>query len=211
MFVSLHADRLAHRQRLAVMAPLFRARAAAAALLPRRHPFRPLAEGDDRELRRACSAVYPQPVFRENLAGAAVAAGGAAHAIWLNWRLGLLLVALWASSSASIAIFVKRRTETLQTPRGAFYNSGLSERASDALGNVQVMQSFTRVGSETAAMREPHGRPCSTRRCRSCRGGRWRWCARRAASTITLAADLRPRHDALPARARHDRRASSCS
>jgi ATP-binding cassette subfamily B protein len=46
-----------------------------------------------------------------------------------------------------------RRTEGLQS-RVESYNTDLAERASDALGNVPVIQSFTRVETETRAMRQ---------------------------------------------------------
>ena len=52
-----------------------------------------------------------------------------------------------------LTTFVLRRTEGLQS-RVESYNTDLAERASDALGNVPVIQSFTRVETETRAMRQ---------------------------------------------------------
>ena len=51
------------------------------------------------------------------------------------------------------AVFVLRKTEALQ---GAVegYQTALAERAADALGNVSVIQSFTRVDAEKRAMRD---------------------------------------------------------
>ncbi len=46
VFVALHADRLAHRRRLAVMANYFEHALDPAHRLPYRDPFRPRAEGD---------------------------------------------------------------------------------------------------------------------------------------------------------------------
>jgi ABC-type multidrug transport system fused ATPase/permease subunit len=51
-----------------------------------------------------------------------------------------------------LTTFVLRRTEGMQG-RVEKFNTDLAERASDALGNVPVIQSFTRVESETFAMR----------------------------------------------------------
>jgi glucan exporter ATP-binding protein len=63
----------------------------------------------------------------------------------------LLLVVLVLLFTVLTA-YVLRKTETLQ---GAVenYNSSLAEHASDALGNVPVIQSFTRTKAEAGAMR----------------------------------------------------------
>jgi ATP-binding cassette subfamily B protein len=71
--------------------------------------------------------------------------------LFLNWRLGLLLLALVALFTILTAL-VLRKTETLQG-RVEQYHSSLAEHASDALGNVPVIQSFTRTKAETGALR----------------------------------------------------------
>ena len=71
--------------------------------------------------------------------------------VFLNWRLGLLLVALVAIF-ALLTGYVLRKTETLQGSVER-YHSNLAEHASDALGNVPVIQSFTRIEAETRALR----------------------------------------------------------
>src|SRR3712207_619145 len=68
----------------------------------------------------------------------------------LNWRLGLLLVALVAVFTVLTAV-VLRKTETLQGTVER-YHSNLAEHASDALGNVPVIQSFTRIEAETRSL-----------------------------------------------------------
>ena len=73
-------------------------------------------------------------------------------ALFINWRLGLPLIILVAIFGI-IIIFVVRRTHTLQTQVEGF-NANLSERASDVLGNIAVIQSFTRIQSEAFAMNE---------------------------------------------------------
>ncbi len=148
--VSLFADRLAHRRRLAIMAMFFEhALELPLSFHAATHSGRSLKIMI--ESSTGMFAVYLS-LFRENLPALLSLLVVMPIAIWLNWRLGLLLIAL-VIVSASIAMFVKRRTERLQH-RVELYNSGLSERASDVLGNIQVVQSFTRVGTETAAMRD---------------------------------------------------------
>ena len=71
--------------------------------------------------------------------------------MFLNWRLGFLLLILVVVFAGLTAIVV-RRTETLQGSVER-YHSSLAEHASDALGNVPVIQSFTRIEAETGAMR----------------------------------------------------------
>src|SRR5690606_25505643 len=61
-------------------------------------------------------------------------------AVWLNWRLGLLLVALLAVFAA-ITAYALRQTETQQLGVERFHTD-LAERTSDALGNVALVQSF---------------------------------------------------------------------
>ncbi len=64
----------------------------------------------------------------------------------LNWRLGLVLVALVSIFLCFTAIVV-RKTETAQR-RVEGLNSSLAGTAQDALSNVMVVQSFTRLSAE---------------------------------------------------------------
>jgi ATP-binding cassette subfamily B protein len=64
----------------------------------------------------------------------------------INWRLGSLLILLVVVFGVLIT-FVVRRTEALQH-EVEHYNTNLTERASDVLGNIPVVQSFTRIESE---------------------------------------------------------------
>ena len=64
----------------------------------------------------------------------------------LNWRLGLVLVALVSVFLCFTAIVV-RKTETAQR-RVEGLNSSLAGTAQDALSNVMVVQSFTRLSAE---------------------------------------------------------------
>ncbi len=66
--------------------------------------------------------------------------------MFLNWRLGLVLIVLVAVFLCFTAIVVKK-TETAQR-RVEGLNSSLAGTAQDALSNVMVVQSFTRLSAE---------------------------------------------------------------
>ena len=66
--------------------------------------------------------------------------------LFLNWRLGLVLIALVGIFLTFTAIVVKK-TETAQR-RVEGLNSSLAGTAQDALTNVMVVQSFTRLSAE---------------------------------------------------------------
>jgi ATP-binding cassette subfamily B protein len=72
--------------------------------------------------------------------------------VFLNWRLALLLIGLCVVFTA-LTTLVIRRAEGLQSSVEGHYSS-LAERTSDALGNVALVQSYTRVEAEVAALRE---------------------------------------------------------
>ena len=148
--VSLLADRLAHRRRLAIMAQFFEH----ALTLPMTFHA---ATHSGRSLKimiesaNGMFAVYLS-LFRENISALMSLVVILPLSLWLNWRLGLLLLALVILSGV-VATYVRHRTETLQGTVEA-HNSELAERASDVLGNVPVIQSFTRVRQETGVMRD---------------------------------------------------------
>jgi ATP-binding cassette subfamily B protein len=66
--------------------------------------------------------------------------------LFLNWRLGLVLIVLVSIFLVFTAIVV-RKTETAQR-RVEGLNSSLAGTAQDALANVMVVQSFTRLSAE---------------------------------------------------------------
>ena len=151
--VSLLADRLAHRRRLAVMAIFFEH----ALELPLSFHS---ATHSGRSLKIMIESatgmfVIYLSLFRENLAAFLSLVVILPVSLWFNWRLGLLLLALIVVVG-TVATFVRRRTEVLQHDVEN-YNTSLAERASDVLGNVPVIQSFTRIDSELAAMRSLSG------------------------------------------------------
>jgi ATP-binding cassette, subfamily B, beta-glucan exporter len=71
--------------------------------------------------------------------------------IYLNWRLAILLVVLCIVFTI-LTTLVVRKTSTMQTEVEEHYGD-LSSRASDALGNVALVQSFTRIDAEVQSLR----------------------------------------------------------
>jgi ATP-binding cassette subfamily B protein len=71
--------------------------------------------------------------------------------LFLNWRLGALLVIL-VCAIAVLTRFVFRRTHAAQA-RVEGYHSALAEQAGDALANVMLIQSFLRLGAEIRQLR----------------------------------------------------------
>ncbi len=148
VLVALHADRLSHRRRLAVMAIYFE------------HVLElPLAFHTSTHSGRVLKVMLEGSngmawlwlgFFREHLAALVALVVLLPLTLFLNWRLGLLLVLLVAMFTILTTI-VLRKTETLQGSVER-YHSNLAEHASDALGNVPVIQSFTRIEAETRAL-----------------------------------------------------------
>jgi ATP-binding cassette, subfamily B, beta-glucan exporter len=148
VLVALHADRLSHRRRLATMANYFgHVLELPLAFHTATHSGRVLKvmlEGSNG------MAWLWLGFFREHFSALIALAILLPLTVFLNWRLGLLLVGLVLVFTVLTAI-VLRKTEILQGTVEA-YHSSLAEHASDALGNVPVIQSFTRIEAETRAL-----------------------------------------------------------
>ncbi len=80
-----------------------------------------------------------------------IAGGLLPLSLYLNWRLALLLFALCVIFTI-LTTMVVRKTFEMQNEVEEQY-SNLSARASDALGNVALVQSFVRVEAEVAGLR----------------------------------------------------------
>jgi ATP-binding cassette subfamily B protein len=89
--------------------------------------------------------------FREHCASIVALAVLLPFTLWKNWQLGLLLIVLVILFGALTA-FVLRKTDRLQSSVEG-YHSSLAEQTSDALGNVPVIQSFTRIEAEVRGLR----------------------------------------------------------
>ncbi|HWG07240.1 MAG TPA: glucan ABC transporter ATP-binding protein/ permease [Beijerinckiaceae bacterium] len=150
VLVALHADRLSHRRRLAVMATYFdHVLHLPAGFHNNVHSGRLLKvmlEG------ASSMASLWLSFFRENCASFVALFILLPMSLFINARLALLLIVLVALFGVLTAV-VLRRTEGLQG-RVEGFNTDLAERASDALGNVPVIQSFTRIDAESRALRD---------------------------------------------------------
>ena len=89
--------------------------------------------------------------FREDLVSLMAIAVLIPASLYLNWRLALLLIGL-CLVFVMLNVLVLRQTEALQRSVERYY-SDLAEHASDTLGNIALVQSFTRVEHEVRALR----------------------------------------------------------
>lgn len=71
--------------------------------------------------------------------------------LYVNWRLASLLIALCVIFLALTALIV-RKTHTMQSAVERHYTD-LAQRAADTLGNIALVQSFSRLESEVIEMR----------------------------------------------------------
>lgn len=149
VLVAMHSDRLAHRRRLAVMANYFE------------HVLHlPLSFHTNVHSGRLLKIMLEGSngmwgiwlsFFREHCASFVALFVLLPMTLFMNWRLGALLIALVFVFGA-VTSFVLKKTEKLQGEVEQFHTD-LAERASDALGNVPVIQSFTRVEAESMGLR----------------------------------------------------------
>jgi ATP-binding cassette subfamily B protein len=147
--IALAADRLAHRRRLAVLTSYFE------------HVLQlPLAYHGEIHSARLMKIMLQGTdalwafwlgFFREHLAAFVSLFILVPLALFLNWRMAVLLIFLCILFAALTAL-VLHKTETLQRKLQT-YHSDLAERASDALGNIALVHSFVRVESEVLALK----------------------------------------------------------
>ena len=150
ILVSLHSDRLAHRQRHHVSAQFFEHVLQLHLAYHRSsHSGRLLKimlQGGDHLFGLWLS------MFREQLSTLVSMLVLLPMTLFLNWRLALVLMILLLVS-ALLTGYVTRRTMTAQGEVEA-RRSDMAERAGDAIGNVVLVQSFVRLSAEMRMMRE---------------------------------------------------------
>ncbi len=146
--VALHADRLAHRRRVVVMAAFFdhvlhlpmsfHATAHTGRLL------KVMIEG--------ASGMFGVwlSFFREHFAALVALVVLLPATLIVNWRLGAILLALVIILGFLMNIIL-RKTETMQSAADVYSNE-MAERVSDVLGNMPAIQSFSRADEETSAL-----------------------------------------------------------
>jgi glucan exporter ATP-binding protein len=148
MVVSLQADRMAHRRRLGAMATYFQH------LLMLPFSFHN-AQHSGRLIKIMLTGVDNLfgiwlSFFRENLATLVALFVMLPLSLFMNWRLGLLLLVLILFFAVT-NVWVVSRTDRLQKEVEDLH-SELAGRAGDALGNISLIQSFVRLGAETSEM-----------------------------------------------------------
>jgi glucan exporter ATP-binding protein len=147
--VALHADRLAHRQRQAVLTSYFE------------HILQlPLTFHSGTHSGRLMKVMLNGTdslwrlwlgFFREHFAAIMSVVVLLPLSFDINWRLAILLFALCIVFTV-LTTLVVRKTYGMQSEVEEHY-SDLSARASDALGNVALVQSFVRIDSEVQGLR----------------------------------------------------------
>ncbi len=148
-FVALQADRLAHRQRQAVLTNYFDH----ILQLPLTYHsgvhsgrlMKVMLQGTDALWRIWLG------FFREHFASIVSLVVLLPLSLYLNWRLAILLFVLCVVFTVLTTIVV-RKTHGMQSEVEEHY-SDLAERASDALGNVALVQSFVRIDAEVQDLR----------------------------------------------------------
>ncbi len=144
ILVALHADRMAHRRKLAAVAAYFEhVLSLQAAFHQREHSGRMLKVmlvGAD-----YLFGLYLS-FFREHLSTFAAVLVLLPIALYMNWKMALLLIALLAVFTV-VNYVVIRKTWRAQA-KVEDYNSELAARAGDALSNVTLVQSFVRLALE---------------------------------------------------------------
>jgi len=148
-WVALQADRLAHRQRQAVLSSYFEH----ILQLPMTFHTGNHSGKLMKVMLGGTDALWRLWLgfFREHFAAILSVAVLLPLALYLNWRLAILLFLLCVVFTA-LTTFVVRKTYGLQSEVEQHY-SDLSARASDALGNVALVQSFVRIDDEVQGLR----------------------------------------------------------
>ncbi|WP_315797709.1 MULTISPECIES: glucan ABC transporter ATP-binding protein/ permease [unclassified Bradyrhizobium] len=152
-WVALQADRLAHRQRHAVLTSYFE------------HILQlPLTFHSGTHSGRLMKVMINGTdalwklwlsFFREHFAAIMSVLVLLPLSLYLNWRLAILLFVLCVVFTV-LTTLVVRKTYGMQSEVEEHY-SDLSARASDALGNVALVQSFVRIEAEVQGLRNVAG------------------------------------------------------
>jgi ATP-binding cassette, subfamily B, beta-glucan exporter len=147
--IALYADRLAHRRRHIVSTGYFEH----VLQLPLSYHGNTHSGRLMKMMLSGTEALWSLWVgfFRDNLASLISLLVLLPISLFVNWRLALLLIVLCVVFAALTAMIV-RKTETMQSSVERHY-SDLAERASDALGNIALVQSFSRLEAEVSELR----------------------------------------------------------
>lgn len=152
--IALYADRLAHRQRHVVLTGYFE------------HVLQlPLSYHGNTHSGRLIKVMLQGTdslwglwlgFFRDHFASFVSLLVLLPVSLIINWRLALLLIVLCVVFAALAALIV-HKTESMQSSVEGHY-SDLAERTSDTLGNIALVQSFSRLEAEVGELRQIVGR-----------------------------------------------------
>jgi ATP-binding cassette, subfamily B, beta-glucan exporter len=147
--VALHSDRLSHRRRNMVLTEYFE------------HVMQlPLSYHGDIHSGRLLKVMLTGTdtlwglwlsFFREHFAAIVTVLVVLPATLFINWRLAIVLIVL-SGIFAVLTSIVVSKTEKLQSSVERYY-SDLAETASDALGNVALVQSFARIELEVSGLK----------------------------------------------------------
>jgi len=147
--VALFSDRLAHRRRHVVFGEYFE------------HVLHlPLAQQSRTHSGRLMKIMLQGTdslwwlwlsFFREHLAAFVSLVVLVPLALYINWRLAIVLIVLCVLFGL-LTHFILRKTQKLQMQVES-HHSDLAELASDTLGNIALVQSFSRIQTEVTALR----------------------------------------------------------
>src|SRR4029077_12832017 len=142
--VALHADRLAHRQYQVVRTVFFEH----VLQLPLRYHTGSHSGRLVKVMMTGTNTLWGLwlSFFREHFASFVTLIVLLPLTLVINWRYGLLMIVLCAVFAVLIALVV-RRSEQLQGQVERYYTD-VSERTTDTLGNIALVQSFARVEME---------------------------------------------------------------
>src|SRR3981081_59025 len=148
--VALHADRLAHRQYQVVRTMFFE------------HVLQlPLTYYTGSHSGRLVKVMMTGTntlwalwlsFFREHLASFVSLIVLLPLTLFINWRYGLLLIALCATFAVVIAVVIRKSEQLQSKVEGQF--TDVIERTTDTLGNIALVQSFARIETEVSGMKK---------------------------------------------------------
>ena len=150
IMVALHADRMAHRRRLAAMSYYFEH----VLSLPISYHAQTHSGRLLKIMLQGIDSLFGiwLAFFREHLSTFLILIVLLPLTVVMNWKLALLLIVLLIVFS-SLTVIVIMRTEKRQAEVQSFH-SELAERAGDALGNINLIQSFVRLALEMQQLGE---------------------------------------------------------
>lgn len=183
VWTSLHADRLSHRRRLAAIGLYFEHAAALSLGFHSEHHTGRLA----RIMNMGVGNLFGLwlSFFRDHLSTLFAILVMIPVALWMNWELALLMIALMVLFAVTNAVAI-RRTHKAQGEVEELHNE-IATRAGDVFGNVSIVQSFTRLAAESTALKEMMGQVLDAQY-PVLRGWALLSVLNRAASTLTIVA-----------------------